>query len=88
MMNFTYCATYPYYTSSDEAALYFNSLCPNYDYQYVETPYPFYQPVPYQYAVYATVPSLYKIDTEAERSTTDSEEADEQPQQEINVSVK
>lgn len=49
MMNFAYhCATYPYYTSSDEAALYFNSLCPNYDYQYMETPYPFYQPVSYQ----------------------------------------
>lgn len=86
MMNFTYhCVTYPYYTSSDEAALYFNSLGPNYDCQYLEAPYPYYQPAPYQYAVYVPVPSLYKIDPQAERSTTDTEEPEEQHQQEMNL---
>lgn len=65
-MNFSYhCITYPYYHSSDEAALYFNSLGPNYDYQHVESVYPFYQPIPYQYTLYNPVPPLCKIDSEA-----------------------
>jgi hypothetical protein len=66
MMNFTYnSATYPFYPFSDEAALYFNSLGPNYDYQHVESSYPFYPPIHYQYPVYNPIPSLYKIDYEA-----------------------
>jgi hypothetical protein len=72
MMNFTICyPTYPYCSSSDEAALYFNSMCPTNEGQYAEAPYQFYQPISYQYAFYPQYTPC-KADTEAERSTTDS----------------
>lgn len=39
---------FPFYASSEEAAIYFNSMYPSYDYQNLEPTYQIYQPIYYQ----------------------------------------
>lgn len=73
MMNY---GNYPFYSSSDEAAIYFNSMCPIYDYQYTD-PYQFCQPLSYHYPFYPHYTPLSKADPEAERSTADCEDEEE-----------
>jgi hypothetical protein len=77
MINLTFpYPTFPCYASPEDAALYFNSMSQAYDYQYMEPVPVYYQP--FQYASYPQYTPFCKTDPEAERSTADCEDFDEE----------
>lgn len=60
MMNFN--IQYPYISSPQEAASYFNSIYSTSDYQCIEYPIHFYQPMPYQCHFYFQPHQFSKAD--------------------------